>query len=174
MVKRSGEKTARGIASAGLVVGLAGCLADIPSDEPEPDTRAITLLEESEDRGYPSWDRPRGVDPAEAPAKAAGPHGLFVDVHLNPVLVAATEEQVEEDVTQWPAGAWAVALGYDDETRGEVALISIARKDETGWVWAQLTGDGEAIDAGRPGDCLGCHGGADDYVFSALFPEPGG
>lgn len=172
MANGSVQSTARRIAGVCLGGLAAGCLADIPSDAPEPDTRAAELLEESEDRGYPEWDAPRGVDRDEPPQKASGPHGLFVDVHVNPILVAAEAEEVDEEVTAWPVGAWAVALGYDEETRDEVALISIARKDESGWIWAQLDGAGRPIDAGRPGDCLGCHGGADDYVFSLSFPEP--
>ena len=38
------------------------------------------------------------------------------------------------------------------------------------WFWAKINADGSIAAAGKPGGCIGCHGGASstDYVWSRI------
>ena len=151
-----------------IVLPLCGCLTEQPHARLS-DERAEALFADVEAQNYRAWERPPRGDDEPARKKAAGPHGAFVEVFLDPILAEA--QRAETTLLEWPVGSTAVADGYADEVTTEVDLVNIARKTETGWEWAQLRGDGEGIAYGRLEDCLACHGNGMDRIFSIELPE---
>ena len=146
---------------------VAGCLADPPQAELEDD-RAQALLEDLQGQDYRAWPGPPMNPDDPRRARAAGPHGTFVEIYLDPVLQAALLSEVTLEA--WPVGATVVAEGYDDEVAAEAALFNIARKSDRGWIWAQLDDDEDPLAYGQPDGCVGCHGGAADRIFSLELP----
>ncbi len=153
---------------ATIALGLCGCLAEQPHAQLS-DTRAEMLLADVEAQNYRAWEGPPRGDDEPRRHKAAGPHGAFVEVFLDPILSEA--HRAEQTLLEWPVGSTAVAEGYPDEIATEIELVNIARKTDTGWVWAQLLGDGEGLAYGRLEDCIACHGNGMDRMFSVVLPE---
>jgi hypothetical protein len=130
--------------------------------------RAQAALEEVREMNYRAWSRPPLAEDESLRMRAAGPHGAFVEVFLDPMLTAALASM--ETLTAWPVGAVAVAEGYDDEVATEPSLYSIGNKQGNGWIWAQVDGDGTGLAYGRPDDCISCHFSGMDRIFSVDLP----
>lgn len=153
-----------------LLCALSGCFAsDAPPAEIEDD-EATDLLEGARARNYRAWENP--PTSADLPPRrvAQGPHGPFVEIYLDPELLVAFFEEREEPVEAWPVGVAAVAETYVDDVTVEPALYQVMLKTEGGWIWAQLDDRERSIGASSPDDCVGCHGAADDFVFSLFLP----
>ncbi len=150
-------------------VPLAACLAEEPGplDVQDPDARA--LLQAVEAEGYPDWEPP--PTSADLPRRrvATGPHGAWVEVYLHPDLLEAFLS--EEPLGAWPDGVAAVCESYDGQEAPDPFLINVMRKDAQGWSWAQLDAMDRVLTDPRPDDCIGCHGAADDFVFSLFLRE---
>ena len=161
-----GKVHARG--TIAVATALGGCLAQ-PPEAMLPGERAQGVLRDVQALEYRTWaGPPRGEDEAVR-ARAAGPHGAFIEVFLDPTLAGAQDS--DTTLTLWPVGSTAVAEGYDDESAGEPSLISIVTKRDDGWLWAQVAEDGAELAYGRPDDCLSCHFGGMDLIFSIDLPE---
>jgi hypothetical protein len=151
-----------------LAFAAAGCLANAPHAELD-DGRAEALLREVQEQDYRAWEGPPLPEDEPRRQEAAGPHGAFVEVFLDPILAGAKD--AEMTLEAWPVGSTAVADGYPDEIATEVDLVNIGQKTDDGWIWAQLDGDGNGIGYGRLEDCLACHFNGEDRIFSIELPE---
>ena len=157
----------RRVVAAALLV-VPGCLAESPELELEDD-EALALVAAVEAEGYRDWESP--PTSADLPRRrvAAGPHGAWVEVYLHPALLEAFygDEQIEA----WPSGVAAVCESYETEEAQTPFLVNVMRKDDDAWRWAQVDADGRALTGERPDDCIGCHGAAEDFVFSLFLPR---
>ncbi len=133
------------------------------------DDDAVAFLDDLAAAGYRDWEAP--PTSADLPHRrvARGPHGAFVEVYLDPVLLAAFLG--ETPLQAWPVGVAAVCESYPDETALQPQLYNLMQKTPSGWRWAQLDGQRRVLSTDRPDDCIGCHGGAEDFVFSLFLPE---
>jgi len=148
---------------------IAGCLAQSPEPATLDDDRVLRLLDEVEAEDYGQWDPPPTSADLPRRRAAVGPHGAWVDVYLHPDLLEAFLSL--EPMEAWPQGVAAVCESYATEDAEEPFLINVMRKDEGGWSWAQVDDARRALSGERPDDCIGCHGAADDYVFSLFLRD---
>lgn len=146
-----------------LVLTGAGC------DEPlVPVTEDTTLLGEVGD--YTKWARP-AVREEREPVLA--PHGGFVDIYINEVLVEDLAMELPEGLPAWSEGATVVLAGYDMMEAGSLVQVAIMQKRYGVWSWEQYVGDSEEPRfAGRPDVCVGCHSAGEDFVRSFRLPDP--
>ncbi len=147
----------------------AGCLASEPMPAEIEDETALALLEAVEDDGYRDWEPPPTSNDLPRRRRAVGPHGAWVEVYLHPDLLEAFFGDALLEA--WPAGVAAVCEGYASEDADSPDLLHVMRKDGDGWSWAQLDGDRVPLTGPRPDDCIGCHGAAEDFVFSLFLPR---
>lgn len=160
-------RTAPSLVALGLVA--AGCFASDPEPVELEDDDALALVASVEAEDYTQWEPP--PTSADLPRRrlAAGPHGAWVEVYLHPDLLAAFFG--EEPIEAWPAGVAAVCESYASEDDDAAFLINVMRRDDDGWSWAQVDADGQPLTGARPDDCIGCHGAAEDFVFSLFLPR---
>jgi len=159
----------RSLLLATLLMGLApGCLAESPELQLANDD-ATALVAAVEAEGYREWEPP--PTSADLPRRrvAAGPHGAWVEVYLHPQLLEAFYGDALIDA--WPPGVAAVCESYDSEDAEAPFLVNVMRKDDDVWAWAQVDADGRPLTGERPDDCIGCHGAAEDFVFSLFLPR---
>jgi len=158
----------RTLVVAAFASGLAsGCLARPPEAEVEDDA-ATSLLRAVEESGYFDWEAPPTADDRPRRRMATGPHGAWVEVYLHPTLIEAFFG--DEPLEAWPDGVAAVCESYPSEEASDPLLLNVMLKDGDAWAWAQLDGQGRPLTTERPDDCIGCHGAADDFVFSLFLP----
>lgn len=146
-----------------------GCLAESPEQVTLEDDSALALLSSVEADGYRDWEPPPTSDELPHRREASGAHGPWVEVYLQPALLDAFLGEVELDA--WPAGVAAVCESYESEDAPDPYLIQVMRKSDDGWSWAQLDAGRQPLTARRPDDCIGCHGGGEDFVFSVFLPN---
>ncbi|MBV1859394.1 MAG: hypothetical protein KUG77_13360 [Nannocystaceae bacterium] len=146
-----------------------GCLAESPDPVRFQGDSALVLLGAVEADGYQAWESP--PTSAELPRRreASGAHGPWVEVYLHPALLAAFFS--EDGLDAWPEGVAAVCESYESEDAPDPFLIQVMRKDDNGWLWAQVDAGREPLTQERPDDCIGCHGGGEDFVFSVFLPR---
>lgn len=152
-----------------IAAPLAACLAEDPSRLQVEDDDALALLESVRTQGYRDWDPP--PTSADLPRRrvATGPHGTWVEVYLHPDLLDLFLS--EEPADAWPAGVAAVCESFESEEAADPFLINVMRKGTEGWSWVQVDAKGRVLTGDRPDDCIGCHGAADDFVFSVFLRE---
>lgn len=156
---------------AALCFVFTGCLA---SDPPRPeieDAGGAHLLDAMRAQDYRSWENPPSSADLPARRRATGPHGPLVAIHLHPDLLAAFFEEREDALEAWPLGVAAVAEAYADEDASEPTLFHVMQKTDAGWTWGQFDASRRSIGTVPADDCLGCHGAADDFVFSLFLPN---
>lgn len=154
-----------------MLVGLvpSACLADDPEPVELENDDALALLADVEAENYEEWEPPPTSADLPRRRAAVGPHGAFVEVYLHPDLLAAFFG--EELLEAWPTGVAAVCESYASEDDETAFLINVMRRDDDGWSWAQVDAEGRALTGPRPDDCIGCHGAAEDFVFSLFLPR---
>lgn len=152
-----------------LGLSAPGCLASEPDRVELADYDAIALLASVRADGYEAWEAP--PTSADLPRRrlAAGPHGAYVEVYLHPDLLAAFFGDAL--IETWPTGATAVCESYATEDDSDPFLVNVMRRNDGGWSWAQVDGEDRPLTGARPDDCIGCHGAADDFVFSLFLPR---
>lgn len=158
-------------ASTLALLGLlaTACLAQDPEPVELANDDALALVASVQAEGYEEWEPP--PTSADLPRRrlAAGPHGAYVEVYLHPDLLAAFFG--DELIESWPAGVAAVCESYASEDDEAAFLVNVMRRDDDGWSWAQVDGQGQPLTGARPDDCIGCHGAAEDFVFSLFLPR---
>ncbi|MGH1347094.1 MAG: hypothetical protein ACRBN8_36365 [Nannocystales bacterium] len=148
---------------------LLGCLADSPERVSLGDDSALALVGSVESDGYKAWDAPPTSADLPRRRQASGAHGPWVEVYLHPVLLDAFFGEGALDA--WPEGVAAVCESYESEDAPDPFLVQVMAKSEGGWAWAQVDGDRAPLTSKRPDDCIGCHGGGEDFVFSVFLPS---
>lgn len=148
---------------------LLGCLAESPEQVELEDDDALALLRAVEADGYEEWQPPPTSADLPRRRQASGAHGAWVEVYLHPSVLDAFFAETALD--SWPAGVAAVCESYESEDAPDPFLIQVMRKTQTGWSWAQVNASREPLTAERPDDCIGCHGGGEDFVFSVFLPQ---
>ncbi|MCY0989179.1 hypothetical protein OV203_18725 [Nannocystis sp. ILAH1] len=152
-------------ALAALVLGTlpAGC------EEPlQPVSEPPTLLAEAGD--YTMWARPKNR--AERQPVVA-PHGGFVDIYINDVVVADQAMVLPEGLPAWSDEAMVVLAGYDAMEGGSLVQVAVMQKRDGVWAWEQYDGSSdEPRFSGRPDVCVGCHSAGEDFVRSFRLPDP--
>ncbi len=158
-------------ASTLALLGLLApaCLAEEPEPVELGDDDGLALVASVQAEGYQEWEPP--PTSADLPRRriAAGPHGAYVEVYLHPDLLTAFFG--DELIETWPAGVAAVCESYASEDDEVAFLINVMRRDEDRWSWAQVDAEGRPLTGARPDDCIGCHGAAEDFVFSLFLPR---
>lgn len=147
---------------------LFGCLAESPEQVTLEDDFALALLGSVEADGYRDWEPPPTSADLPRRREASGAHGPWVEVYLHPALLDAFLS--EDALGTWPAGVAAVCESYESEEAPDPFLIQVMRKTQTGWSWAQVNASRQPLTPERPDDCIGCHGGGEDFVFSVFLP----
>jgi len=122
---------------------------------------ADELLQQVEDDDYQGWARAPGY--AERTPSDA-PHSDNVEIFVNEIVQATLDEG---DASEWPTGSIIIKDGYTDD--GELALIAVMEKRETGWFWAEYDADGTALYSGSPTICTDCHEPGADFVRAFGF-----
>ncbi len=148
---------------------LLGCLAESPDPVSLEDDSAVALLVSVEADDYPQWEPPPTSADLPHRREASGAHGPWVEVYLHPALLGAFLG--EDALDAWPEGVAAVCESYESEDAPDPFLIQVMRKTDAGWSWAQLDANREPLTPERPDDCIGCHGGGEDFVFSVFLPN---
>lgn len=97
-------------------------------------------------------------------AASTGPHGVEVDVWINPALEAALSGGPR---AAWPEGAIVVKDGYD--SGGRLELVALMERRSDGWFWAEFFGEDPRY-SGRPEVCVDCHERGADFVLAFGFP----
>jgi hypothetical protein len=148
---------------------LLGCLAASPDPVELGDDDALAVLGAVEADGYLDWDPPPTSADLPRRREASGAHGPWVEVYLHPSLLGAFFSEAALDA--WPEGVAAVCESYQSEDAPDPFLIQVMRKTQAGWSWAQVNERREPLTSERPDDCIGCHGGGEDFVFSVFLPR---
>jgi hypothetical protein len=152
------------LAAAALVAPLlAGC------DEPlQPVSDKKTLLGAAGD--YTQWARPKNREERQP---IIAPHGAFVDIYINEVVVTDLAMVLEDGLPEWSEGATIVLAGYDMMEAGALQQVALMQKRHGVWQWEQYD---DASDlprySGRPDVCVGCHSAGEDFVRSFTLPDP--
>lgn len=131
-------------------LGLPGC-----GDDQDP-SGAKELLDRIRAEDYRSWKRAPGYE-TRKPTNA--PHGDEVDIYINTTM----DEAITNGATTYPVNSLIVKDGFSG---GELDIIAVMEKRDSGWYWAEYSGDstGEALYSGVPATCTGCHESGKDYV----------
>lgn len=149
-----------------LVLLAVGCDEVAPADKPDNE-----LLVEVQEAKYREWARAPGKD---GRATSLAPHGGFVEVFNNEVVVEALADADGLGLTAWPEGSTIVLEGYTDPETADLAQISVMQKRHGVWYWEQYQAD--QLDRprfrGRPDVCLGCHDTGQDFTRSFALPKP--
>jgi len=148
---------------------LLGCLAESPDRSVSVDDSALALLASVEADDYPQWEPPPTSADLPRRREASGAHGPWVEVYLHPALLSTFFG--EDALDAWPAGVAAVCESYDSEDASDPFLIQVMQKTDDGWSWSQVDANREPLTPQRPDDCIGCHGGGEDFVFSVFLPK---
>lgn len=144
---------------------LPGC--DDGAPPPLPDNE---LLVEVQNAKYREWARAPGKD---GRAASLAPHGGFVEVFNNEVVVQALANEDGLGLTSWPDGSTIVLEGYVDPETADLAQIAIMQKRHGTWHWEQYQADQleRPRFSGRPDVCLGCHDTGQDFTRSFALPK---
>lgn len=148
---------------------MLGCLAESPESVSDADDAAVRLLDAVEADGYAQWEPPPTSADLPRRREGSGAHGPWVEVSLHPALLTAFFG--DDALDAWPAGVAAVCESYDSEDAADPFLIQVMRKTDEGWSWGQVDGSRRPLTPQRPDDCIGCHGGGEDFVFSVFLPS---
>jgi hypothetical protein len=140
-----------------LLLLLAACREN---DDPEG---AGELLDQVQADEYRSWQRAPGY---ESRVASNAPHSDAVEIFVNDVVAGVLAEG--SGPTEWPIGSIIVKDGYTEA--GELDLIAIMEKRESGWYWAEYSEDGTVLYSGAPSICTDCHAPGSDFVRA--FPLP--
>ncbi len=146
----------RNLTTCLLLSGLVGCGGDSPEEKQAKELYARV-------KGiYRSWERPPAF-----PARTAsdGPHGGEVEVFINDVLATASRSPTA--LSEWPHDSIVVKEGY---TSGELRLIPMMEKQDSGWFYAELDAQGEVLAAGQPQVCTSCHRQGSDFLWTLVLP----
>lgn len=156
--------------AASLTCGLVlGACADGPGDDAGEGDDA--LLRAVQDADYRAWARPPSGSWMAPLQPSYAPHGAFVDVYLNDVVVATLAAAPGTTFT-WPEGSIFVLDGWWDAGGEALAFIAIAEKRASGWYWEEYYGDAQERPtyAGAPQVCVGCHAAGSDFIRSVKLP----
>ncbi len=148
-------------AALALVVALAPACTD--------DAGAEALFDQLQSDDFrnaygraPGWEEPR------AP-RAGGPHGSFVDIYINQVMVDAIQDAIP--LTAWPEGSIVVKEGWATADAVDAEFLVAMKRGRDGWFWAEWRGDGSLVVAGDDAPaCVKCHDTGEDQVRA--FPLP--
>lgn len=129
---------------------------------------AEELLEQLRDDDYqntyaraPGWEEP--LLPS-----TGGPHGDFVDIYINDVLVDVLA--AGEEISSWPSGSLIVKDAFRDEAGESLKQIALMEKQGGDWFWAEYV-DGDPKYSGKNiSICTKCHSSGDDLVLAFGFP----
>lgn len=158
----------RALCTAAVAALALGC-AQSPGGLEADDDQALAVFEAVEDEGYRSWPPPPTSDEQPRRRQASGAHGPWVEVYLHPDLLEAFFG--DEPLEAWPSEVAAVVESYDTMDATTPYLRAAMRRDAQGWTWGQLDAASRPLTEARPDDCIGCHGAADDFVFSLFLPS---
>ena len=138
----------------------AGCGSDDDNQDP---AGAEELLSRIQEEGYRSWDRAPGYEQREP---TAAPHGTLVDIYVNPTVAEALAGPA---IDAWPVGSIIAKDGWKGDGQ-TLLIIAVMEKRESGWFWAEYSGNGSPEYSGKPSICTGCHASGADYVRAFGFP----
>ncbi|MCA9717372.1 MAG: cytochrome P460 family protein [Myxococcales bacterium] len=152
-------------ALAGVLLSLGAC------GDAAPEDGGRALLEQVQAADYRSWARAPGFDAIQP---SVAPHGDFVEIFINDVLVDAL---ASEDLAEWPVGSIIVKDGWDDADGTQRAVLAIMEKRELGWYFEEYTGELTADSTPKfsgqdpePDVCVGCHESGADLVWAFGLP----
>ncbi|MFO0555792.1 MAG: cytochrome P460 family protein [Polyangiaceae bacterium] len=140
----------------GLTVVAVGCRQN---DEPAD---AEALFDEIQADEYTSWERAPGYKERRA---SSAPHGDEVEIFVNDVVADALDAS---GLDAWPVGSIVAKNGYSSD--GELELVAVMEKRETGWFWAEYDADGVPQYSGSPTICTDCHASGSDFVRAFSLP----
>lgn len=142
---------------------LGGCNAN----------EADALRDQIRDDDYRNtYARAPGWEDGRLPA-AGGPHGGFVDIYINDVMVEAIEdaEASGEPLERWPEGSIIVKDGWNRSEGGSLEYLSFMERRSGGWFWGEYRGNGRLVSAGKNDNtCVGCHRAGEDQVRAFGLP----
>lgn len=151
------RKDVRHLAAAAFALFLGACGGGNNEDEPG----AKALLANVQAQSYRSWQRAPGWETRQPTVSV---HGQTADIFVNEVLSSALSTQ---GLGAWPVGAVLVKDAYRG---GDLSLIAIMEKRDSGWFFAEFSANEEVKYSGQPDVCLGCHQAATDSVLSVGLP----
>lgn len=147
-----------------LLVGLLGACNS---------GEARDLLDEIQDDNYrATYERAPDWEEGRLPAQG-GPHGGFIDLYINAVMVEAIAEVGEDGdpLTQWPEGSIIVKDGWTAASGGDLEYISFMERRSDGWFWAEYRKGRRLVSAGlNDKTCTGCHASGADQVRAFELP----
>lgn len=152
----------RALVALGLLAPLFACGAN---------SEANDLLDQIQADDYrstyaraPGWENPR--QPADG-----GPHGSFIDIYVNDVVVDALE--AGGPLEAWPEGSLIVKDGFSDAEGQNLRFVTLMEKRSGGdWFWAEFNSDLEIDFAGlNEGVCVSCHDAGADGVLAFDLPQ---
>lgn len=114
-------------------IGLAAC-----GDNQDPQG-ASRLWRQIHTAEYRSWAHAPGY---ETPRPSNAAHGNSVVIYVNATVTNVLVDQPRADA--WPIGSLIVKDGFDD---GDLALVAVMEKRESGWYWASPCARRLAIDS---------------------------
>ena len=119
-----------------------------------------------------TYARAPGWEAGRLPAEGV-PHGGFIDLYINDVMVEAIEqaEASGEPLERWPEGSIIVKDGWTALEGGEFEYLSFMERRDGGWFWGEYTGRGRLVSAGKNDNtCVGCHSAGADQVRAFGLP----
>jgi hypothetical protein len=131
---------------------------------------AEALLVQIQDEDYRStYARAPGWMEPLLPAQG-GPHGDFIDLYINDVMVEAIESG--ETLTEWPDGSIIVKDAWRDAEGTSLRFIALMEKrGSDSWFWAEYDDSDKVEIAGCDKKvCVDCHESGDDQVRAFGFP----
>ncbi|MEZ4382519.1 MAG: cytochrome P460 family protein [Nannocystaceae bacterium] len=99
------------------------------------------------------------------------PHGFWIDVYINDVMVDAIAANVPIDA--WPIGSRVVIEGWttEDAEERDFLLVMDRQTATDAWFWAEWGEEDALVYAGdEVRHCVACHEEGEDSVRSILLP----
>jgi hypothetical protein len=115
-----------------------------------------------------SYSRPPGWDRR---LRGDSPHGFWIDVYINDVMVDAIDANVPIDA--WPIGSRVVVEGWstEDDPERDFLVVMDRPTSTDSWFWAEWGEEDALIYAGdEVSHCVVCHDDGEDKVRAFLLP----
>ena len=144
-----------------LMAAAVGC-KETPDDE--------GFREQLEAVDYRNFARAPGYESPRAASTA--PHGDFVDIYMNDVVVdALANGPLDAPLDAWPDGSLIVKDGWGSADGDDWEFLAAMEKRDQQWFWAEYRGGDEVIYAAlEDPTCTGCHDAGSDGVLAFTLP----